>query len=186
MSTPLAQNSVAIRAYRGEPDFAGLVAFIAMQFEHEREQQDIPRLHGGKVAPQYALELVETVNKREGCLLFAEVGANPIGFIAAYRLSDPDPVLEDKARDHGYVRDLFVLPNWRRMSVGSRLVEAAETHFRNMGVTRIRIAGPAQNEAMVSLCRASNFKAYATVFERVIPMPSHAVVDGKIMKGARS
>lgn len=185
MSTHLAQNSVAIRAYRGEMDFAGLVAFIAMQFEHERERQDIPRLHGGKIAPQYAQELVETVSKREGCLLFAEVGANPVGFIAAYRLSDPDPVLEDKARDHGYVRDLFVLPNWRRMSVASRLVEAAEQHFRDIGVSRIRMAGPAQNESMISLCRAANFKPYATVFERNIPMPSHTMVEGKVVKGAR-
>ena len=186
MSIPLAQNSVSIRAYGGEPDFAGLVAFIAMQMESERDLGYEGRHHGGVVAPHYAQELVKTVAGRQGCLLMADIANNPVGFIAAYRMSDPDPVLLETSRDHAYVRDLFVLPNWRRMNVASRLVEETEKHFRGLGVTRIRIAGPAQNDAMVEMCRAANFKPYASVYERKIPMPTHRVVDGQVVKGDRA
>jgi len=181
----LPQSSVAIRPYQGEVDFPGLVAFIAMQYEHEREQQSDGRIHGGKMAPQYASELVEAIDKRRGCLLIAEVGEVPVGFIAAYVMSDPDPVLEERVREHAFVRDLFVLPNWRRMGVASRLIQATETHFRTLGVPRIRLAGAAKNEAMISLVVALNFSPYAAVYDRPILQPSHSVQDGKIVKGTR-
>ena len=183
MSTQLSQNSVNIRPYRGDVDFPGLVAFLAMMFEHEREHQHIPRHHGGTVAPHYAQELVRTIEGRLGCLLIAEVGANPVGFIAAYRMSDPDPVLDESMRDHGYVRDLFILPNWRKMGVASRLVEQVEDHFRKNGVTRLRIAGVAQNAGMIGLCKSAGFDPYAVVYERGIPTSDYELVDGKIIKG---
>lgn len=178
------QNSVSIREYRGDVDFPGLVAFIAMQYEHEREQQADGKRHGGRMAPQYAQELVDTLEARNGCLLVADVGATPVGFIAAYQMSDPDPVLEDSARTHGYVRDLFVLPNWRRMGVASRLIVEAERHFRDMGVTRLRLAGTARNESMTGLCKAIGYQPYAVVYDRAIPQPTHSVQGGKIIKGA--
>ncbi len=185
MASKLPQSSVAIRPYQGEVDFPGLVAFIAMQYEHERERQNDGRIHGGKMAPQYANELVDAVETRRGCLLIAEVGEVPVGFIAAYVMSDPDPVLEDRAREHAFVRDLFVLPNWRRMGVATRLVQAAEAHFRSITIPRIRLAGAAQNEAMLCLVVALNFSPYAAVYDRPILQPSHSVQDGKIVKGTR-
>lgn len=185
MASKLPQSSVAIRPYAGEVDFPGLVAFVAMQYEHERERQTDGRIHGGKMAPQYAAELVEAVNKRRGCLLIAEVGAVPVGFIAAYVMSDPDPVLEEHVREHAFVRDLFVLPNWRRMGVATRIIQAAEMHFRAMGIPRMRLAGAAQNEAMLCLVVALNFHPYAAVYDRPILQPSHSVQDGKIIKGTR-
>jgi hypothetical protein len=40
---------------------------------------------GASVAPQYAAELVDAVAAKEGCLLIADAGATPVGFVAAYR-----------------------------------------------------------------------------------------------------
>lgn len=172
MAKPVPLNSVTIRPYRGDVDFPGLVAFIAMQYEHERERQMAGRVHGGKIAPQYAQELIAAVEGRRGCLLIADVEATPVGFIAAYCASDPDPVLQEEAREHAYVRDLFVLPMWRRMGVATRLIHEAEAHFRTVGITRLRLAGAAQNEAMLCLVVALNFHPYAAVYDRVIARPA--------------
>ena len=139
-----------------------------MQYEHERETQPYGKRHGGKLAPRYAAELVAAVEAREGCLFIADVGATPVGFIAAYRMNDPDPALEEDSRSHGYVRDLYVLPNWRRMGVGSRLLGAAEGHFRSLGVGHLRLAGAAQNSAMGALCQSIGCAPYTIVYERVI------------------
>lgn len=185
MSNALPQGSVAIRPYQGEVDFPGLVAFVAMQYEHERERQSDGRIHGGKMAPQYTSELIQAVEERRGCLLIAEVGSVPVGFIAAYVMSDPDPVLEERVREHAFVRDLFVLPNWRRMGVATRLVQSAEAHFRVINIPRMRLAGAAQNEAMLCLVVALNFHPYAAVYDRPILQPTHSVQDGKIVKGTR-
>lgn len=184
MSSPLPSSTVSIREYRGDVDMPGLVAFIAMQFEHESAFQEIARKHGGRIAPQYAEELVRTIQGRSGCLFIADIGSNPVGFIAAYRLSDPDPVLEESSREHGFVRDLFVLPNWRRMKVASRLLQAAEDHFRQLGISRLRMAGVAQNEAMNKLCKAIGYQPFAIVYDRRIPMPQYSIVGDKIVKGA--
>lgn len=177
MGNPQPQNSVAIREYRGDVDFPGVVAFVAMQYEHEREKQREGKRHGGKMAPQYTEELVQAVTAKQGCLMIADVGATPVGFIAAYVMSDPDPVLEESARQHGFVRDLFVLPTWRRMGIASRLIAATEAHFRTLNVPRLRLAGVAQNEVMQSMSKALNFQPYAIVYDRAIPQP--------LAKGAR-
>lgn len=168
-------NSVSIREYRGDIDFPGVVAFIAMQYEHEREKQGEGKKHGGMMAPQYARELVEAIESRDGCLFMADVGTTPVGFIAAYKMSDPDPVLEESAREHAFVRDLYVLPNWRRMGVARRLIFEVEAHFRKTGVVRLRLAGAAQNEAMQGLAKALNFQPYAVVFDRAIAQPLKGV-----------
>jgi len=172
MGKPMPLNSVTIRPYRGDVDFPSLVAFVAMQYEHERERQAEGRVHGGKMAPQYAQELIDAVEGRRGCLLIADVEATPVGFIAAYCASDPDPVLIEEAREHGFVRDLFVLPMWRRMGVATRLVHEAEAHFRTLGINRLRLAGAAQNEAMLCLVVALNFQPYAAVYDRAIAQPA--------------
>jgi GNAT superfamily N-acetyltransferase len=177
MSAIHAEKSVSVRAYRGDVDFPALVAFIAMQYEHEREFQKLERKHGGKVAPRYAEDLLRAVEAHEGCLFMADIGSNPVGFIAAYCMSDPDPILDETARRHGHVRDLFVLPNWRRMKIAHRLLAEAEGHFRTIGISRLRIAGVAQNEAMTGLCKSCGFAPHAIVFDRAIPMP---------MKGTRT
>lgn len=183
MSMPSAERAMMIRPYNGEADFPVLVAFIAMQYEHERDYQHLARKHGGVVAPKYAEDLLGVIESSQGCLFIADIGGNPVAFLAAYCMSDPDPVLQEAARRHGYIRDLFVLPNWRRMKVAHRLLAEAEAHFRAHGISHIRIAGPAQNTAMATLCKNTGFDSHSIVYDRAIPMPSHTMVDGRLVKG---
>ncbi len=183
MSTPVAAQSVLIRPYEGDRDFPALVAFVALQYEHERDFQRLARKHGGVVAPRYAADLVHAVSEHQGCLFMADVGENPVGFVAAYCLFDPDPVLEEKARRHGYVRDIFILPNWRRMNVAARLLHEAEDHFRKLGVLHLRVAGPAQNVPMVRFCETHGYTPHSMVFDKPVRAPSHTLVDGHLVKG---
>lgn len=184
MTGKIPNESVTIRAYRGDVDFSGLVAFLAFQYEHERDMQGGDnRSHGGKMAPAYATELLNMVEGRSGCLLIADIGSNPVGFIGAYMMTDPDPSLNDAARVHGYIRDLFVLPNWRRMGVARKLVDAAESHFRKNGLRHLRIAGPAQNSSMANLCKGEKFTPYSIVYDREIKQPGFHMVDGQYVKG---
>lgn len=184
MSSKIPNESIIIRPYRGDVDFPGLVAFLAFQYEHERELQEGGRKHGGQIAPAYATDLLRTIEACNGCLLIADIGNNPVGFIGAYMMTDPDPVLTDDMRVHGYVRDLFVLPNWRRMGVAKKLLAGAETHFRENGLKRIRLAGPAQNASMANLCRGEKFVPYAIVYDRAIAQASFQLVDGRFVRGA--
>lgn len=161
-------STVSFRPYGGDADFPSLVAFVAMQYEHEREFQKLARKHGGVVAPSYAADLLKAVADRKGCLVLAEAGGVPVGFVAAYCMQDPDPILEESARNYAYVRDLFVLPNWRRMKIALRLLGEAEKHFRTTGVFQLRLGGPAQSVAMMSLCKSHDFEAHHIVYSRVI------------------
>jgi GNAT superfamily N-acetyltransferase len=180
-TSAITTNNVTVRPYRGDIDFPGVVAFVAMQSEHERERlEQQERKHGGRVAPKYTEELLRIVAAYRGCLLIAETNSTPIGFIAAYVGEDADPMLEDNAREHAYVRDLFVLPNWRRMGVGRKLVMVAERHFTGQGVSRIRLAGSALNEQMQNLCKGMDFRPYAIVYDRIIPQQGLLPVAGKV------
>ncbi len=170
---PLTDKNLAIRPYRVGVDFPCLVAFIAMQYEHEREYQKLARKHGGAIAPNYARNLVETTSTHNGCIFVAFSNDNPIGFIASYCLFDPDPILHEAVREHALVRDLFVLPNWRRMHVADQLLRATESFFSKKNIAHIRLFGPAQCDAMIELCKKNDYQSHMIVFDKKLSRVSH-------------
>jgi ribosomal protein S18 acetylase RimI-like enzyme len=173
----LSATSLNVRPYT-EDDFPAVVAFIAMTQEYERAVMPNRRM-GGLVAVPYAKFLL---HKPERVVLMACLSGAPIGYIAAYPESDPDELIEPDTRPHMFVSDLFVLPNWRRMGVAARLVEALENEFRQRSMARIRICGVASNEAALGFYKKAGFNPYEVVYEKLLAKPTHVVVDGRVVR----
>lgn len=182
---PLTDKNLAIRPYQEDVDFPCLVAFIAMQYEHEREYQKLARKHGGAIAPNYARNLIEITSTHKGCIFIALSNGNPIGFIASYCLFDPDPILHEAVREHALVRDLFVLPNWRRMHVADQLLRVTEHFFSNKNIAHIRLFGPAQCEALIELCKKNYYQSHMTVFDKKLsPTPTSSILTNEDHHGS--
>jgi len=180
MKQRLPDNSLTIRSFKGDDDLPAVVAFVSMQQEHERDVQ--PGLRNG---PPIAMPHTQAVREKtadRGLVLVALVNEMPVGFVAGYSETDSSILIEENTRLHGVVQNLFVLPNWRHMGIGTRLLTQVEDFFREKGVTRVRIIGPSQNEAMNAISVARGYKPYQTVVEKILPQPMHSLVDGKIKR----
>ena len=180
MKQRLPENSLTIRPFKGDDDMPAVVAFVSMQQEHEREVQ--PGLRNG---PPIAVPHTKAVREKtddRGLVLVALINDMPVAFVAAYSEVDPSILIEEESRLHGVVQNLFVLPNWRNMGVATQLLTHIEGFFRDKGITRVRIRGVAQNEAMNALSSARGYKPYQTIVEKILPQPTHKLVDGKVKR----
>ena len=176
-------STLEVRPYEQE-DFPAVVGFIAMQKDAEREILPIRR-QGGLVAVPYAHHICSQCTKADGALFIAALAKAPIGFIAGWPSEDEDDLLEEEARIHGYVSDIYVLPNWRRMGVAEKLLAKLEAHFRNLNITRLRIGGLTKNETATALYQNCGFRAHETVFEKQIAMPTHHLVGGSLVQSPK-
>jgi L-amino acid N-acyltransferase YncA len=67
-----------------------------------------------------------------------------VGFISAHQWSPP-PIYRQELEV--YIDELYVLPNYRRLGIGSRLVAAVCAWAEQLGVQRLRLGVLAANQA---------------------------------------
>jgi GNAT superfamily N-acetyltransferase len=149
-------------------DRAAVTRFVAAIQEHERAL--VPALRpGDAIAEAYAAHLLRSVAQRGGAMLMARAEGDTIGFVCGWPGTDDDPLVEPQARAHGYVSDLFVLPEWRGQGVGSLLLGAIEQALAACGFPRLRICAKAGNREALGSYAAFGFAAYEVILEKPIP-----------------
>ena len=150
-------------------DFASLVGFVAAIQEHERAT--VPNLKtGSEIGVDYARFLKETVAKQNGVLLFAKEKGEALGFICAWVEIDDDPLVQDQAREHAYVSDVFIVSARRRKGIARALVAAAEAALHAKGCRRMRICSKASNLPAVKLYESCGFRPYEIIFSRELKL----------------
>ncbi|MCS6860761.1 MAG: GNAT family N-acetyltransferase, partial [Abditibacteriales bacterium] len=58
---------------------------------------------------------------------------------------------------YGYVNNVYVIPEARGQGLGRLMMEFTEQHFRQRGITRIRLTVTASNEAAVNLYKSQGY-----------------------------
>jgi ribosomal protein S18 acetylase RimI-like enzyme len=96
------------------------------------------------ICAQYLDELEAKCAKYAGVCLVAETAGDVVGFVCvlARALSDE---IEQLDREYAFVTDLVVLEPFRRLGIGSLLLDAAEAYAAGQGATRLRIGVLAAN-----------------------------------------
>ena len=144
-----------------------IARFVGAIQEHERAL--IPELRpGSEVAASYAGMIVENAAKRDGVILLAKAAGEAVGFVCAWVDIDDDPLVSEEARRHGYVSDLYVVPEWRRRGVARDLLQAIEARMRGRGCRRLRINGKAGNAAALACYEAIGYRAYEVTFVKTL------------------
>jgi ribosomal protein S18 acetylase RimI-like enzyme len=146
-------------------DFSVLVGFVSAIQEHER--MTVPELKSGReIGDQYATSLVHTVQEQSGVLLLAKDKGEPLGFVCAWIATDPDPLVQDEAREHAYVSDIFVTDARRREGVAHALLAAAEAAFLAKGCRHVRVCSKATNRVAIKFYESCGFGPYEVIFSK--------------------
>lgn len=90
-------------------------------------------------------------------VLVAEVGGEVIGYVIG-RVAENPPVFD--MRYFGYVTDICVAADWRRMGVGRRLFLALCDWFRRRGLTVIQLNAAAFNPVSQAFWREMGFRDF--------------------------
>lgn len=83
------------------------------------------------------------VRDRIYCIYVADREGELIGFISAHQWSPP-PIYRQELEV--YIDELYVLPNYRRLGIGSRLVAAVRAWAAQLGAQRLRLGVLAANQ----------------------------------------
>lgn len=148
-------------------DAAAIVAFVQAIQDHER--RSVTDLKPGvDIARSYADVLMRNVADRRGVILMARSGGQAIGFLCAWIDEDHDMLLQEDARQHAYVSDVFVVEGWRRRGVAHALLRAAEERMRERGCRRIRVCSKAANVAALKCYEAGGYQPYEVILSKTI------------------
>jgi ribosomal protein S18 acetylase RimI-like enzyme len=157
---------VAIELYKPS-DFDSVKSFVEAIQEHERKF--VPELRTGvEISDLYVKSLIDNVNQKQGVCLIARDDDTNIGFAAAWLAEDDDPLLQQEARTHAYVSDMFVSESWRRRGIARQLLQAIETEMKRRGCKRIRLFSKAGNLSALKCYEANDYKAYEIILSKVL------------------
>ena len=128
---------IDIRPYHGE-DAAAVFKFMVALQEHERTV-DPHRTPGEEMAQAHIDVLNEHISAHEGLMLMAVHKGQAVGFLAGWVDEEFGALVPVSKRRYGYVADFYVSEAVRGLGAGQKLMEAAEGHFRALGLTDIRL-----------------------------------------------
>ncbi|MCC5887460.1 MAG: GNAT family N-acetyltransferase [Gammaproteobacteria bacterium] len=92
----------------------------------------------------------------QGRVMVAEEGGEVVGFLCVLARV-PEQQVDDTARPHAMVGELYLAPEQRSQGTGRRLLEAGEAFARDRGAERLRVQVLAANGVARSLYASAGF-----------------------------
>ena len=158
-----------IRPYRETDRPAAIAAEIDMQ-DYERTLHDT-RLPGAAVMDAYLDQLLQEVAARSGTILIAEDGGRFLGLVACVVIADDAVQETTDSNVHGYITDIYVVPDRRGRGLAQALLRAAEDHLAPTGVSRVRINVLAANARARRAYEKYGFEPYEVMYEKRLRRP---------------
>ncbi len=157
-------EDLEIRKYR-DSDFGDVARFVAAIQDHERSSCPVLK-RGDDVARHYAQYIIAAARDNGGAVFIAVSGDRSVGMICGWPEEDDDMLLQDGARRHLYISDIFVESGIRRKSCGSKLLEVFEEEFPEL--RKVRVCSKASNADALSFYQRCGFEAYEVIFEKEV------------------
>ncbi len=144
-----------IRDYAPTTDRAAVIACVAGLQDYERTlDPELPP--GERVARRYVDAMLHRCRAYEGRVMVAVDHSEVVGFLCVLARV-PEQQVDDTARPHAMVGELYLAPEQRSQGTGRRLLEAGEAFARARGAQRLRVQVLAGNGIARSLYTSAGF-----------------------------
>lgn len=161
------QASFTVRAARSE-DRSQLVAL--MEALQETEQMLCANRSPRSIGDAHLRYLETVAAAQQGQISVAESTAGLLGFVVCFveQLDPGDLHVVEPERTYGYVSDLYVVPSRRQHGVGAALMQAAEQHFLQLGLSVVRVGLLYANEPAARFYQKTGYQPYEVLYEKRI------------------
>lgn len=148
-------------------DRPALVEFVMGLQEVERALHPNRSL-GQEMGSGHLVYLERLVEVYQGRFFVAEAKTGLLGFVVCFVETEDEGDLHvvEAERRFGYISDLYVAPQSRGQGVGRALIEAAEAHFKQLGLPVVRIAFLHNNDRARRIYEQAGFRPYEVTYEK--------------------
>lgn len=149
-------------------DLPELRRMMAALQDVERAVHPDSRPPGAEVAETHVDHLRETTESNQGLYLVAEEGERLVGFLVAYVEVEEEAYLDLSHQRAGRIADIWIDPDRRGSDLADRFLDAAEDHFRALGLSILLINYLTDNARAGAAYAKRGFRPLETMLYREI------------------
>jgi len=147
-------------------DEPAILSFIIGLQDHEAAFEP-DRRRDPNFAIEHWRDLQHRCAEKHGVMLIAEVGEKPVGWAFAYDERAELFVVEPERR-HGYLAELFLLPQARGKGLGRALIEGCEAWARDRGHKLLTVGVLARNPTAIRAYEGAGYAPYGITMRRYL------------------
>jgi len=163
LSKPSTTN---IREARLPQDEPAILSFITGLQDYEAAFEP-DRRRDPDFAVDHWRDLQHRCAEKHGIMLIAEDGAKPVGWAFAHDDKAEVFVVEPE-RTHGFLAELFLMPQARGKGLGRALIEGCEAWARERGHRLLTVGVLAKNPTAIRAYEGSGYSPYVTIMRRYL------------------
>ncbi len=157
---------MGIRDARLPQDEPAILAFIAGLQDYEAALEPNRRRDPAFAADHWR-DVQHRCAEKHGAMFVAETGRAPVGWAFAYEEHGELFVTEPERR-HGFLAEIYVLPEARGRGHGSRLIRSCEDWSRGRGHACLTIGVLAKNARAIRAYEGAGFAPYTVIMRRYL------------------
>jgi len=157
---------MSIREARLPQDEPAILSFINGLQDYEAAFEPNRRRDPNFVADHWR-EAQYRCAEKHGIMLIAEDAGKPVGWALAYDERAELFVVEPE-RSHGFLAELFLLPQARGKGLGRALIEGCEGWAKERGHKLLTIGVLAKNPSAIRAYEGAGYAPYVTVMRRYL------------------
>ena len=163
MSKPSTTNIREVRLPQDEP---AILSFINGLQDYEAAFEP-DRRRDPNFAADHWRDLQHRCAEKHGIMLIAELSAKAVGWAFAHDEKAEVFVVEPE-RTHGFLAELFLLPEARGKGLGRALIEGCEAWARERGHRLLTVGVLAKNPTAIRAYEGVGYSPYVTIMRRYL------------------
>ena len=157
---------MSVREANLPQDEPAILSFLHGLQDYEAEFEP-NRRRDPEWAVEHWRESQHRVAERHGIMLIAEEAGRPVGWAMAYDARAELFVVENE-RQHGYLAELYVMPEARGQGHGRALMDACADWARERGHKVLMVGVQSPNALAIRSYRGAGFEPYALTMRRYL------------------
>jgi GNAT superfamily N-acetyltransferase len=155
-----------IRDARLPADEPAILSFIIGLQDHEAAFEP-DRRRDPNFAVEHWRELQHRCAEKHGIMLIAEMDGKAVGWAFAHDERGEVFVVEPE-RSHGFLAELFLLPQARGRGLGRALIEGCEAWARERGHRLLTVGVLSRNPTAIRAYEGAGYAPYVTIMRRYL------------------
>ncbi len=157
---------MTIREIRLPQDEPAILAFIQGLQDYELRFEANRRRDPGFAADHWR-DAQHRCAEKHGVMLVAEAGGKPVGWAFAYE-AHGELFIAEPERRHGFLAEIYVVPEARGKGLGRALIAAVEDWSRGRGHKLLTIGVVAKNARAIRAYEGAGYAPYTMMMRRYL------------------